>query len=93
VFLFRAAEHNHSMNKNMIKQIPDRSRFTPAALKRWDEIDPLNQGKILGNVLCSTCRKAVYINIESARIERKDLILSGTCTVCGGPVVRLLEGE
>jgi hypothetical protein len=77
----------------MIKQIPDRSLFTPAALKLWDEIDPSIQGKILGHVWCGSCRKSVYINIESARIEKKDLILSGTCAECGGPVARLLEGE
>jgi hypothetical protein len=74
----------------MIKQIPDRSRFTPEALKRWDEIDPLIQVKILYHVWCVSCRKGVYINIESARIESNDLNLTGTCAVCGGPVVRLL---
>lgn len=77
----------------MIKHIPDRSLFTPAALRRWDAIEPSIQGKLLGNVWCSACRKAVYINIESAGIERKDLILTGTCAECGGPVARLIEGE
>ncbi|NTU52811.1 MAG: hypothetical protein HGA97_03740 [Chlorobiaceae bacterium] len=77
----------------MIKRIPDRLRFTPAALKRWDAIDPTIQGKILSNVWCRSCRKAVYINIESARIETKELILSGTCADCGGTVARLIESE
>ncbi len=53
----------------MIKQIPDRSLFTPAALKRWDSIDPSIQDKLLHNVWCGSCRKAVYINVKSAIID------------------------
>jgi hypothetical protein len=83
----------HDKIIKMLKKIPDRSLFTPAALKRWDAIDPSIQDRLLHHVWCGSCRKAVYINIESARIERKDLILTGTCAECGGPVARLIEGE
>jgi DNA-binding transcriptional regulator PaaX len=83
----------HDKLYKMIKQIPDRKLFTPAALKRWDSIDPLIQDKLLHNVWCGSCRKAVYINIESAIIERKDLVLMGTCAECGGLVARVIEGE
>ncbi len=73
--------------------VPDRSRFTKAALERWDELGTEWQARLLGNVWCGSCGTMVYIIVESARIEKKDLILSGRCAECGGEVGRLVEGE
>lgn len=53
----------------------------------------LREDKLFGNVWCGSCRKVVYINIKSARIEREDLIPCGACAECGGLVARLIEGE
>lgn len=77
----------------MIMQIPDRSVFSAPALKRWDELGSEAQARLLGNVWCGACRKVVHILVESARIEKKDLILTGRCAKCGGRIVRLIEGE
>jgi hypothetical protein len=77
----------------MIMQIPNRNLFSPPALKRWDKIPPSMQAKLLGNVWCSACSKAVSILVESGRIKNNDLILSGRCADCEGPVARLIEGD
>jgi hypothetical protein len=77
----------------MITQVQKRSVFSAPALKRWDELSPSIQAKLLGNVWCGACGKAVHILIESGRIERNNLILIGQCTDCGGRVTRLVEGE
>jgi hypothetical protein len=77
----------------MMMRVPDRSCFSPAALKRWDELGSSTQAKLLGNVWCGACRKAVHISVESARVERGNLILTGRCAECEGNVARLIEGE
>jgi hypothetical protein len=77
----------------MIVQIPNRNLFTASALKRWDTIPKSIQVKLLGSVWCGACSKTVYIIVESGRIEKNDLILSGRCAECGGPVARLVEGD
>jgi hypothetical protein len=74
-------------------QIPKHSIFSAPALKRWDELTPLIQAKLLGNVWCGACSKAVHILVESGRIEKKNLILTGRCADCGGRVARLVEGD
>ncbi|MFP3974978.1 MAG: hypothetical protein ACLFVK_02005 [Dehalococcoidia bacterium] len=80
-------------NNDMTMQVPDRSVFSPAALKWWDELGPSAQGRILSNVWCATCQKPVHMFVRSAQVEGKDLILSGGCLECGGDVTRVLEGE
>jgi len=77
----------------MIKQIPNRNLFSAPARKRWDKIPPSKQTKLLGNVWCGACSKTVYILVESGRIRKNDLILTGQCADCGGRVARLIEGE
>lgn len=82
-----------SMDEDMIMEIPNRSVFTPAALKRWDEIDLTMQGNLLGNVWCGNCRKAVHILVRSANIEDGNLILRGLCAQCNKDVARLIEKD
>ena len=77
----------------MNMHVPERTCFSVAALKRWDQLGSQIQAKLLGNVWCGTCRKTVCIIVESGRIEKKDLILSGRCAECGGRVARLIEAE
>jgi hypothetical protein len=70
------------------------SESSPApALKRWDEIPPSIQAKLLGNVWCGICSKTVHIIVESGSIKNKDLIITGRYADCGGPVARLIEGD
>lgn len=73
-------------------EITDRSLFTPAALRRWDSIDPAMRGRLLVNAWCARCRKAVHIRVESAAIQGGDLVLEGRCADCGQGVSRLVEG-
>lgn len=77
----------------MIKHLPDRNCFSAAALKRWDRLSPQIKAMLLGNVWCRACGTEVSIIVESGRIEKKDLIMSGRCATCGGPVARLIESE
>ena len=74
-------------------QIPNRNLFSASALKLWDKIPISMQAKLLGNVWCGACSKTVYIIVESGRIEKNNLILSGRCADCGGSVGRLVEGD
>ncbi len=73
--------------------MPDKKIFTPQARKMWDQIQGDSRLKILNNVLCMHCRKAVTININSARIVAGDLLLQGTCAICRSKVARLVEKE
>ena len=77
----------------MIIKIPNRNLFSAPALKRWDKIPSSIQAKLLGNIWCGACSKAVYILVESGRIKNNDLILTGRCADCGGRVGRLIEGD
>jgi len=77
----------------MIMEIPNRKVFTPGALKRWDAIDPTMQAELLCSVWCGNCRKAVHILVRSARIDKKDMMLTGRCAQCDYHVARLIEGS
>ncbi len=67
--------------------------FTPQARKMWNQIPEDLRLKILKNVWCPQCRKAVTMNTSSARIVAGDLLLQGTCAVCRSKVARLVEKE
>ncbi|MFO7727550.1 MAG: hypothetical protein R6X11_04415 [Desulfonatronovibrio sp.] len=71
----------------------DKNIFTPQARKIWDQTPKGSRLKILNKVWCPRCRKAVTININSARIVAGDLLLQGTCAICQGKVARLVERE
>ena len=75
----------------MTASIPDKNCFSAAALSRWDQLGSKTQALLLGNVWCGACRTSVHIIVESGRIEKSDLILTGRCADCGGPVARLIE--
>lgn len=67
--------------------------FTPEAAKRWGRIPEWAQQQILQNVFCVTCRGAVPMMLETARLKKRDLILNGKCQHCGKAVARLVEPE
>ena len=75
------------MNKRMLK-IPHRIAFTPAALRQWDALDHSTQAQILNNAWCGVCRQTTHIQVRSAEIDRRDLLLIGKCSRCGGSVAR-----
>ncbi|HEY3374606.1 MAG TPA: hypothetical protein VGK02_06050 [Candidatus Aquicultor sp.] len=67
--------------------------FTKDARMRWNKIPKWAQAKILDNVYCVMCRSTVSIVLETAKMQKRDLILRGTCKICGHEVCRLVEPE
>ena len=65
--------------------------LSPQAKIIWEKIPSNIRVKLLNNVYCSFCRKAVGIGCVKGRVEKGDVILKGICTNCAGPVCRLIE--
>jgi hypothetical protein len=74
-------------------KIPYLKHFTPAALRRWEGLEPNAQVQILNNAWCGVCRKTTHIQVRSAKIDRGDLLLSGLCGRCAANVARIVEKE
>lgn len=81
------------MKENKITPIRKSSPFSSEAEIRWGTIPKQIQKNILDNVWCSHCSHQTTLILESAKMERKDLILRGTCKVCGKSVCRVVEPE
>jgi len=77
----------------MIMLIRSKNPFTPGAARRWAKIPSWLQKKILDRVFCVNCHKSVTIVLETAKMQRKDLVLRGKCKTCGGNVCRVVEPE
>jgi hypothetical protein len=67
------------------------NRFTPAAAARWRKIPDWAQTKLLANVWCSRCGTMTTITAYQGAVVKGDLVLTGACSTCGGPVRRLIE--
>ena len=67
--------------------------FTKDAKKRWDIIPSWAQEKLLDSVWCGKCLGSVTILLETANMQRDELILRGKCKNCGQEVCRLIEPE
>ena len=61
--------------------------------KKWMEIPAATREKIIGNVWCTHCSKAVIIRDYTINNERLGLVLKGNCGECGGQVVRVVEND
>jgi Domain of unknown function (DUF5679) len=81
------------MDKRKIIPIRPDDPFTKKARERWDRIPKWAQDKILENVYCVGCRDVVTIVLESAVMEKGDLVLRGKCKICGHEVCRVVEPE
>jgi hypothetical protein len=91
---FTVKEKQKAYNKKVKKKKPSADgSFTPKAKKIWEAIPGDIQFKILNNVWCVHCRKESSIGNLSGKIESGMLVLSGTCTKCGGDVARVIENE
>ena len=66
-------------------------QFTPQAAILWSAISKENQQRVLKNVFCGKCRTSVEMVQFTGKVEHGNIILEGSCAVCGGKVVRLLE--
>ena len=71
--------------------IPKIKNFTDAALRRWNALDSKAKAEILNNVYCGLCRKKTHIQVWSAEISGRDLLLHGYCGRCGFNVVEIVE--
>jgi hypothetical protein len=68
-------------------------KFTPPAVKLWDAIPVDTRKSILANVWCGKCSHGVTIMNFSGTVKGGDLLLSGSCSECQGPLARLIEVE
>lgn len=67
-------------------------KFTTQAAVLWGAIPLETQKRILMNVFCVACRKAVQIINYTGNVKKNgDLFLEGSCAVCGHEIVRTLE--
>jgi hypothetical protein len=67
-------------------------KFTIQAAVLWGAIPSAAKNRILANVFCGKCGGSrPIINFTGDVEDHGDLILRGSCAVCGHKVVRLLE--
>ena len=91
---YTVKEKQKAYGKSVKKKKPSTDgSFTPKAKKIWEAIPGIIQFKILNNVWCVQCRKESSIGNLNGKIESGMLVLSGTCTKCGGDVARVIENE
>ena len=60
--------------------------FTAEAEAAWALVPAWAKAKLITKVWCPHCRRATTMVDFVGRVERKDLVLSGRCTSCGGEV-------
>ena len=87
---FTARERQEPYGEAATQKEPN---LTPAARKRWEGIPPKIQVMLLGNIWCRVCREAGKMRLLSGKIEKGQLVLHGTCSVCGEEVARLVERD
>jgi RNase P subunit RPR2 len=69
-------------------------KFTTQAAVLWGVIPLEAQERILKNVFCVKCRTSVRIVNFTGDVEKNgDLILKGSCAICGHKVVRVWEAS
>ena len=64
-------------------------QFTPKASKLWTAIPVEFQEKFLAKVFCSQCGIGVAITNYKGAVKYGNIILRGSCAICGHEVVRL----
>jgi hypothetical protein len=65
--------------------------ITDEAKELWLKISLDHRTQILKNVWCSACRGTVSIKGDKMAVEKKNIVIRGTCTACSGPVARVVE--
>lgn len=63
------------------------------AKSKWLSIAETNRTKILSNVWCTNCKKAVTIDDYKLYNHTFGVILKGKCLTCGLDVARFIEDE
>lgn len=67
-------------------------QFTPKAAERWATVPATIKSQLLANVFCSHCRDVVKIVDYKGTVSSGNLVLDGSCAVCGNGVARVIEG-
>jgi hypothetical protein len=80
------------LNIERNKELEMSNTFTDKAKSLWNSISPGKQELLLNNVWCTNCIKTTTITNYDGKVEGDDLILTGTCAMCGGKVARVIEG-
>ncbi|MCP4715194.1 MAG: hypothetical protein GY868_08765 [Deltaproteobacteria bacterium] len=65
--------------------------FTPQARKRWGTLHTLDRSELVRHAWCISCNEITSMIEVHGKIENRHLILSGKCSLCGSPVIRLAE--
>ncbi|WP_411726861.1 hypothetical protein [Methyloglobulus sp.] len=68
-------------------------QFTPKAAEFWATIPTEIKPQLLANVFCSHCCGVVKITDFKGTVKNGDLVLNGSCAVCGNEVARFIEGS
>ena len=68
-----------------------KGKFTTEAALFWGGIPVAMQKRILKNALCAKCNILVEIVDYTGTVENGDLILDGSCAVCGHAAARVVE--
>ena len=67
-------------------------KLTTQAAVLWGAIPLTTQKRILANVFCVKCLVSVQIVKFRGDVDKRgDVILKGSCAVCGHDVVRVVE--
>jgi hypothetical protein len=69
------------------------SNWTTEAMQRWQGIPADLQQYILDRAWCPHCGMMRTMALDGGTIIAGDLVIAGTCTVCGHRMARLLEHE
>jgi hypothetical protein len=66
--------------------------LTPAAMRRWERMDPRGRELILERIWCGSCKTGRGIRDATGELHPSgDIILYGFCPDCGGKVCRVIE--
>jgi hypothetical protein len=86
----KALFEQHFTNKTNIFSLP---KFTVPAKKEWNTVPEKIRKEILDNVWCARCKTDSAMQLLEGVMERRCLVLRGTCKRCGGAVSRVIEPE
>lgn len=73
-----------------IEYIPE---FSTAAAMLWEAIPSDSKKRLLSNVWCRQCGRAVTITNFTGVFKAGDLLLVGKCAECHADVARLIESS
>jgi hypothetical protein len=83
----------YQKQKEQERKIKRQNRLEDNAMAKWESIPQIDRTRILEAVWCGGCSGRATMVDYDVRMEKQDLILSGSCAKCGHKVVRVVEGD